>query len=165
MTRVTSTIAFVAIAGLAGCSGKSAPASSTADPALVGDASDPTCGGKAVPLVLPVTAKTPNDEFAVTLTASDPPQFAQGDNAWTLRIDDADGKPMPGLVFRVVPYMTEHRHGAPKTVIVTEVGEGVYEAKPINANMPGIWDIRVELPAGDGGSTLRAVFSVCASGR
>jgi hypothetical protein len=165
MTRPTIAIALIAAAGCAGCSGKSDQTLAATDAALVGDASDPTCGDKATPFVLPVTAKTPNGEFTATLTASDPPKFGMGDNAWTLRIDDADGKPAPGMTVKVVPWMTLHNHGAVKAVIVTDEGDGVYQAKPINANMPGIWDIRVEFPGGDGGVTLRAVFSFCASAR
>lgn len=166
MTGVTRTIALLAVAGCAGCSGKSDPTLAAADAAIVGsDGSDVTCGSNATPFVLPVSARTPNDEFTATLTASTPPKFGMGDNAWTLRIDGADGKPAPGLVFNVVPWMTEHKHGAVKAVIVTEVGDGVYEAKPINVNMPGIWDIRVEFPDGDGGTPIRAVFSFCASAR
>jgi len=166
MTRVTSAIILLAAAGFAGCTGKSDQPLAAADAAVVtGDGADTTCGGKATPFVLPVTAGTPGDEFSVTLTASDPANFGMGDNAWTLRVDGADGKPTSGLSFKVVPWMNEHKHGAVKAVIVTDVGDGVYEAKPINANMPGIWDIRVDFPGGDGGTPLRAVFSFCASAR
>jgi hypothetical protein len=164
--RISSFVAlFATAAGCAGCSEKSDQPLAATDAALVGDASDPTCGGKGTPFELPVTAKTPNGEFAATLTASDPPKFGMGDNAWTLRIDDADGKPAPGVVFNVVPWMTLHKHGAVKAVVVTDEGDGAYEAKPINVNMPGIWDIRIEFPAADGGAPLRAVFSFCASAR
>jgi hypothetical protein len=87
-----------------------------------------------------------------------------GDNAWTLRIDDASGQPVSGLPIRVVPWMTAHNHGSVRVVVVTELGGGEYEAKPINVNMPGIWDIRVDFP-NDGATPLRAVFSFCASDR
>ena len=168
MTRATSAILLLAAASSAGCSGKSEQPLAAADAAavIVGDATDTTCGGKTTPFVLPITAKTPNDEYAATLTASDPPRFNLGDNAvWTLRIDGAEGKPALGVTFKVIPWMVEHNHGSPKAVIVSESGEGLYEAKPINLNMPGIWDVRVEFPSGDGGTPLRAVFSFCASAR
>jgi hypothetical protein len=166
MTRPTSSIALLLAAGIAGCSGKSDQTLAAIDAAVVGDdGSDVTCGGKATPFVLPVTARTPGDEYSVTLTASDPPKFGMRDNAWTLRVDDASGSAASGVSFNVVPWMTEHNHGAVKAVIVTEVGGGTYEAKPININMPGIWDIRVEFPGDDGGTPPRAVFSFCASAR
>ncbi len=85
-----------------------------------------------------------------------------GDNDWTLHVDDASGQPAPGLSFNVVPWMTAHNHGAVKVVVVTDQGGGDYDAKPINVNMAGIWDIRVQFPT-DGAAPLRAVFSFCAS--
>lgn len=85
-----------------------------------------------------------------------------GDNAWTLHVDDASGRPAPGVSFNVVPWMPAHNHGSVKVVVVTDQGGGDYEAKPININMAGIWDIRVQFP-GDGAVPLRAVFSFCAS--
>lgn len=162
MSRCSAIVLLMAGA-LAGCSEQASAGANPADAAASTDAPTNSCGGKGA-FVIPSTARTPGGEFSVTLTEANPREFALGDSDWTLHVDGADGKPAPGLTFKVVPWMTEHNHGAVKAVVVTDLGDGDYEAKPINVNMPGIWDVRVEFPS-DGGTALRAVLSFCANAR
>jgi len=164
VTRLSSMIALCVFGASAGCSDAKNSGNSIRDGAAGDEYAVNSCDGKGTPFVLPLTARTPNGEFSVTLTAAEPTQFSLGDNDWTLSVSGANGDPAAGVAFVVNPWMPEHRHGAVKTVVVTDLGDGKYEAKPINANMPGVWDIRIDFP-GDGGTPLRAVLSVCASAR
>lgn len=164
-TRFTGSVGLLlGLVCCGGCSEKSGQPAAATDAALTGEPSTTSCTGKGTPFVLPLTAETPNREFAVTITDATPPDFGMGDNAWTVRVDDAGGHPAPGSSFKVNPWMPEHKHGAVKIVVVTDSGEGAYDVKPINVNMPGVWEIRFDFPS-DGGAGLRAVFSLCALAR
>jgi hypothetical protein len=125
------------------------------------------CNGRGAPFALPVTADTAvtgSRNFSVTLTAASPTPLALGDNTWTFRVDDRDSRPVSGLAPTVVAWMPDHSHGSVKAALVRELGAGRYEAQPIFVSMPGLWQIRVNLPV-DGGDGSRSVFSFCVAER
>jgi hypothetical protein len=158
-------VALIVAIGSGGCSDKSDRAAGATDAGLTAmDGASGSCNGAATPFVLPLSATTPKGEFEVTVTESEPPDFGMGDNAWTVRVEDSSGAPVVGSTFKVNPWMPKHKHGAVTLVVVTELGDGEYRAKPINVNMPGIWDIRFDFP-GDAGTPLRAVFTLCSTAR
>ena len=61
--------------------------------------------------------------------------------------DDEDG--IEGAVLTVDPQMPAMGHGSSEVALVTELGDGFYEAAPIGFTMPGTWEITIsaELPA------------------
>lgn len=166
--RCAAAITLIAAGVCTGCSQSNNQDTPSSPAALTSDGGDAqasnSCDGKGTPFVLPVTEHTPDGKFTVTLTKAVPPRFSLGDNDWTLHVTGSDGGGASGIEFNVAPWMPEHRHGSVKTVVVTDNGGGDYEAKPINVNMTGIWEIRIEFP-GEGGAAQRAVFPFCANTR
>jgi hypothetical protein len=86
-----------------------------------------------------------------------PPGF--GSNVWTLRVLDADGEPMAGAVVHATPYMPAHTHGSAE-VVVEDQGNGEYRLSPVVLNMPGVWEVAIDVlpPAG---AQSEALFAFC----
>ena len=69
---------------------------------------------------------------------------ATGQNTLTVTVTEADGTPVTGAVVTVDPQMPMHGHGSTETPVVTELGDGVYEATPVTFQMPGAWVVHVK---------------------
>lgn len=112
------------------------------------------CGGEA---------DTPNEvilmaqagPFDGTLTiAPNPPQVGRHDVVITL--DDAGGGPLEGAMVVVAPWMPAHGHGS-NMVEAVEEAPGVYVAQDVWLNMPGIWDLHVNVEAEQAGDLVATV--------
>jgi hypothetical protein len=111
-----------------------------------------------------VTATSLDGQMKVTFMSATPaPPAAFGLNAWTVKITDGSGNPLPNLplIARSLPpdqtlYMPDMGHGANAPVIDGGTG-GVYEYSDAYLTMPGIWQI---IFAVDGGESAQVDFCV-----
>jgi hypothetical protein len=127
-------------------------------------ASAPECSGQFDRFEAGLTKQAAPQQLSIELAAAEPaPPAVRSDNAWRLRVTDADGAAVTGAELFATPYMPEHQHGSAE-VIVTELGGGEYQLAPIELIMPGVWDIPVTVtPAG--GETSEASFRFCIAER
>ncbi len=73
---------------------------------------------------------------------------------WTLRLENADGKPVTGARFVVSGGMPIHDHGLPTEPRVTrELGDGNYLLEGMRFHMAGQWEIEVRIEADAGSDT------------
>lgn len=80
-------------------------------------------------------------------------------HAWQLHVDAADGSPVSGARIVFDGGMPQHGHGFPTKPRVTgERAPGVYVLEGVKFSMPGWWDLRLDIRAGDVADT--AVFNV-----
>jgi len=117
------------------------------------------------PQAIPWSAAMPaqSTDGAVKIqAASNPPMPQPGDQSqWTLTITQ-NGSPVPaGTAVKFQCLMTHpgYTHGCPLPITVTEMGGGVYMAKPVVFNMPGHWVIQVTV----GQAQTQVQFPICVS--
>lgn len=101
------------------------------------------------------------DAFSFRLMDSVPAPPDKDDNVWTIRIEDG-GEGVPDLAVDVSLNMPDHGHGTPVEVVITDEGDGVYVADPVNMWMPGLWDVKIT--ADDGVTSDDATFRFCVQG-
>jgi hypothetical protein len=101
------------------------------------------------------------DVFTFRLMDSVPAPPDKDDNAWTIRVEDG-GEGVPGLAVDVSLNMPDHGHGTPVPVEITDEGDGVYVADPLNMWMPGLWDVKIT--ADDGAADDDVTFRFCVQG-
>ncbi len=101
------------------------------------------------------------DVFTFRLMDSVPAPPDKDDNTWTIRVED-EGEGVPGLAVDVSLNMPDHGHGTPVPVEITDEGDGVYIADPLNMWMPGLWDVKIT--ADDGVSDDDVTFRFCVQG-
>jgi YtkA-like len=82
-----------------------------------------------------------------------------GSHRWALHISDAAGEPVVGAKVRVAPFMPDHGHGSPLVAVVDELGDGAYEAFPVQFNMTGYWRVTVKVTTET--RVDSAVFQLC----
>ena len=71
-------------------------------------------------------------------------------HSWTLHVETADGQPLSGALIRVDGGMPQHGHGLPTRPEVTQdLGQGDYLAEGLKFQMPGWWEVRFEIVAGE----------------
>lgn len=86
-----------------------------------------------------------------------PPGF--GTNVWTLLVLDENEDPVTGALVHATPYMPAHTHGSAE-VVVEEQGDGEYHLEPVVLNMPGVWEIAIDVTP-PGGESSEALFTFC----
>lgn len=72
-------------------------------------------------------------------------------HGWTVEVTTAAGKPVDGAALAIDGGMPQHGHGLPtKPRVTKELGQGRYRVEGMKFNMPGWWEIEVEIdgPAG-----------------
>lgn len=83
-----------------------------------------------------------------------------GNNSWLFRLL-VDEEPLTEVAsaITVTPFMPDHGHGTPTTVVVTEAQPGHYLFEPVHTRMAGYWELTVDVEA----PTLntRFMFGVC----
>jgi hypothetical protein len=137
--------------GLTGCGNSEQP-----DP----PPGDAECSGDFDQFEVGMSKRASPEPLRIELVSAEPsPPAVRTDNAWRLRVADADGAMVTGAELVVSPYMPAHQHGSAE-VIVTELGEGQYELSPIELIMPGVWEIPVAVSTLEGTSS-EATFRFC----
>ena len=81
-------------------------------------------------------------------------------HTWTLRLLDADGRPVPDAVIGVSGDMPGHGHGLPTSPIARAVGGGDYVIEGMQFQMNGDWYIELRIQAGGREDTLRIDFTI-----
>jgi hypothetical protein len=81
--------------------------------------------------------------FAIMQSVPAPP--SRFENTWTIRVLDAAGAPVTGLVLDIVQFMPDHGHGVSIDEVITEstTVPGEYVADPVFLSMPAYWEITV----------------------
>ena len=97
--------------------------------------------------------------YDLTLTADPDPPVA---GVASLGIDVADaatGAAVTDAEIGVTPWMTEHGHGLSEDPVVTELGQGAYEAS-FTYTMSGTWDLTVSIDAEAGADEVTVAYEV-----
>lgn len=101
-----------------------------------------------------------NQSMRVELVTTAPQPPERFDNTWQVLITDMSGAPVEAGLVDARTWMPDHGHASPKAIVVTSMGEGVYELDPVNLFMPGLWEITVEVTP-EGGSPDDVVWKFC----
>ncbi|GMV15646.1 MAG: FixH family protein [Myxococcales bacterium] len=72
-----------------------------------------------------------------------------GENALAISLAGADGAAITGAALQVEPWMPAHGHGTSHEPVVSELGDGEYRAEKIDFMMPGHWELRIAVTAGE----------------
>ncbi len=105
-------------------------------------------------------SKRTEGKLKIVLDSSEPAPPAREDNAWVISVRDQEGDPMLGAELTLDPQMPDHGHGSPREAIVTELGDGQYQAEPISLFMPGFWQIEVAISVGELKESVQFGFCV-----
>ena len=88
--------------------------------------------------------------YTATLEPREPLRLRQLQTV-TVRVTDAQGRPIDGAYIAVDGGMPEHRHGLPTKPRVTKnLGDGMYEIEGVRFNMGGWWELRLAISTPDG---------------
>ena len=80
------------------------------------------------------------DLYELALTP-DPDPFVAGAAALEILLLDVEaGAPVAGADVTIEPWMTAHGHGISEPPVVTELGDGLYDAT-WEFSMPGAWEL------------------------
>jgi hypothetical protein len=95
------------------------------------------------------------------LLESTPAPPMRGNNTWILQLtSQTAAAPVTGAAMIVTPFMPDHQHGTPITVVIDPMPTaGQYKLDPINLRMPGLWETTIEAQAGN--DVDKAVFAFC----
>ena len=75
---------------------------------------------------------------------------ARGRNRFELTIESTEsGEPRDGLTLSMVPFMPAMGHGSSTVPMITAIGSGKYEAEDVVLAMPGVWELRTTISAGE----------------
>ena len=107
-------------------------------------------------------ARTGAAGLTFRLMSSMPAPPSRGNNTWEIEIVDGAGAPVLGAAVSVKPFMPDHQHGTGVRAVLTEQGEGRYQATPVNLWMPGLWEITVGARPATG-QPDEVVFRFCVS--
>lgn len=75
--------------------------------------------------------------------------FVTGDNAVTIELRDDSGRPVADATLEVVPWMPLHGHGISDRPLVSAGAKGRYTLRTLSLPMPGLWELRLAVRAGD----------------
>jgi hypothetical protein len=83
----------------------------------------------------------------VSLMDSNPAPPSLGDNTWTFDVEDSAGTAISDATITAKQEMVDHGHGGSKTIRITSLGGGSYQAAPVNFNMSGYWETEFTVTA------------------
>lgn len=111
--------------------------------------------------VVGLTKPGQSNKLSFKLLSATPAPPARGDNTWLLEVSSvATSAPMPGVTMVATPFMPDHQHGTPISVVITpQATDGQYELAPVNMWMPGLWQTTIEAQVG--ADTDKVVFAFC----
>ncbi|HEY4119548.1 MAG TPA: FixH family protein [Byssovorax sp.] len=155
------------LAPLVACSSSESPGSSSSALGTGGSApsicsTDPRAQVYAAGL----SGKSSDGTITVTWVDADPsPPEKSSDNVFTIRVDDASGKPMSGATVSLGSFMPDHNHGSPTTPLV-QAGSapGEYVIQPVYLFMPGILQETFTVQSSGSAAKEEVVFTFCVDG-
>jgi hypothetical protein len=137
-----------------GCSAGAAPA----DSGMLSSCATET---RAIAYAPNLSRASASGAFTAVLVESDPGPPIKGSNDWTVRILDANGAPVDGLVVTGLPRMPDHTHPTSVLPVVTAKGGGTYDVSPVYLFMPGYWVVTLTLqPAAGAADTVTFPFCI-----
>ncbi len=144
-------VAFVA------CSDGAEPS----DPSNAGSAgaSSASCSGEFDEYAPGMSKSARPGSLTLRLEDANPAPPGFGSNVWTLLVLDENDEPVTHALVQATPYMPAHTHGSAE-VVVEEQGEGEYRLEPVVLNMPGVWEIAIDVTPPDG-EVSEALFTFC----
>lgn len=86
-----------------------------------------------------------------------PPEV--GENTLAFHVE-ATGAAVVGADVQLESYMPAHGHASGQSLGVSEIGDGNYETSTIVYNMPGTWELTIEISAGAGTDTFVLSYDV-----
>ncbi|MEM1007390.1 MAG: FixH family protein [Myxococcota bacterium] len=98
------------------------------------------------------------ERFLTIRSTMSPEQSVTGQNTMFLTLRSKDGTPFEDAKIQVIPDMPQHGHGSSEQSIVTPMGDGEYKVFPVTFQMPGAWQIRIQVNVQ--GKVQQEVFSV-----
>ena len=88
--------------------------------------------------------------FQVTIQSDEAPLPLNRIHGWTARIMTSEGRIIDDAMVMVYGGMPEHKHGFPSKPEVTEnLGNGRYRIEGVKFNMPGRWEMWINVRALD----------------
>jgi hypothetical protein len=106
-----------------------------------------------------ITKAGQNGKLNFKIVEALPAPPARGDNIWTLELTSITAAPVSGAAMIVTPFMPDHQHGTPTTVVIEPMpSAGQYKLSPVNMWMPGLWQTTIQV---DGQDADKAVFAFC----
>lgn len=123
-----------------------------------------TCEHDARVMTYSAKMAQPGDKgiFQVVLVEGDPAPPGRGTNTWTIRVLDAQGKPVAAPTVTVEPFMPDHGHGTSVKPSVTPGADGTFTIAPLYLFMPGVWKITLTITTAT--ATDTAAFWFCVAG-
>jgi hypothetical protein len=163
MSRSWSKWCFCALVlgAVSGCSSSNDPATGSGHQPSTDAGLPAKCKGATI-YSAGIVAKGDKGLIDVTLQDSNPAPPGVGDNDWTIDVKDKDGNSLAGAKVEFLLWMPAHGHPGAKNPIITDNGDGTYDAKGVYFNMDGLWQITVKVTSSDGSIADSAMFTLCA---
>lgn len=149
---------LVAGAILAACSDDGAGPSDASNAGSAGAGAE-SCSGDFDEYAPGMSKAADPGELTLRLEDANPAPPGFGTNVWTLLVLDENDAPVTGASVQATPYMPAHTHGSAE-VVVEERGEGEYRLEPVVLNMPGVWEVAIDVTPVDG-ERSEALFRFC----
>ncbi len=110
-----------------------------------------------------VEAEPVSGDYTIAIVSADPAPPNEGDNTWSLLVEDAAGTPAAGCTCAIDAFMPDHGHGATvdPTCVESTTELGGYDAV-LDLMMPGMWQITVTMTCGS--DVTEGEFWFCAEG-
>ncbi|MFM1896425.1 MAG: hypothetical protein RLZZ385_1499 [Pseudomonadota bacterium] len=101
------------------------------------------------PAVVELRAQSEPSRLQVTMTSRLVPVTVNQMHSWVIRLRDNAGNPVTGATITVDGGMPLHNHGLPTRPEVTRsLGDGEYLLEGMRFHMHGLWEIRLDIQAG-----------------
>lgn len=110
---------------------------------------EPDSGTTTDAFRLGMEKSTDSGQFIVRLVDAQPAPPDEGENVWTLEIENQEGALQSSLAGSLTPWMPEHGHGTnPASYdLVLQDDDTTYKVGPFTLTMPGIWELRIHFSA------------------
>jgi len=97
-----------------------------------------------------MTEVSKNGLFQVTIQSDEAPLPLNRIHGWTAHITTPEGRVVDDAMVMVYGGMPEHKHGFPsKPQVTANLGNGRYRIEGVKFNMPGRWEIWINVRALD----------------
>jgi hypothetical protein len=121
------------------------------------------CGGEGETFSAGMSKPGANGTLGFVLVSSDPAPPQIVDSVWTIEVTEA-GAPVEGASLIASAKMPRHGgHLAAVQPDVTEVGGGRYTLDPVALEMPGLWEVTLQVTTASD-TTDTAAFEFCIAG-